>query len=372
MKHIQQISNRNHHRIGIITICVYLGLFSLQTVPYCCSLSLAPPHHNTRSNHNNIHLQSIHGSRTLATLPHRTTTSTVAAAAATTGTLANRRSIRRHLRARHSISSTASTTSLHVKQEENRDIDEEVWVDNNKPVNHHNDNENVNMDSNRINNETPRNNSINYNTLQEKLFLGIQPTPEIISIMAIYFVEGALGLARLAQTFYLKDTLHLGPAELSALTGLFSLPWTIKPIYGFISDGLPLFGYRRRSYLILCGFLGAFSYLALSMNFFGLLDGDVSGAASNVENAGMMVQATIASLIVSSGCIAFSDVVADGIVVERTRDSNDPKVAGNYFIYTIIFLYCVLHFPHKKKTKLSKTTKMFSFFLSIQYTIHPK
>ena len=64
--------------------------------------------------------------------------------------------------------------------------------------------------------------------LKEKLFLGIEPTPEVGSIMAIYFVEGALGLARLAQTFYLKDDLHLGPAELSALTGLFTLPWTIK------------------------------------------------------------------------------------------------------------------------------------------------
>ena len=30
----------------------------------------------------------------------------------------------------------------------------------------------------------------------------------------------------------------------------------------------------------------------------------------------------------SSGCIAFSDVVADGIVVQRTRESDDPKVAG--------------------------------------------
>ncbi len=65
-------------------------------------------------------------------------------------------------------------------------------------------------------------------TLKEKIFLGIEPTPEVLSIMAIYFVEGALGLARLAQTFFLKDELHLGPAELSALTGLFTLPWTIK------------------------------------------------------------------------------------------------------------------------------------------------
>jgi hypothetical protein len=179
------------------------------------------------------------------------------------------------------------------------------------------------------NNESNNNNNNNniQDILKEKLFLGIDPTPEILAIMSIYFVEGALGLARLAQTFYLKDTLHLGPAELSALTGLFTLPWTIKPIYGFLSDGLPLFGYRRRSYLIVCGLLGALSYTALGSNFFGFFnDGGLLDGIGSIS----MIQATIASFVISSGCIAFSDVVADGIVVQRTRDSDDPKVAGTW------------------------------------------
>jgi hypothetical protein len=36
--------------------------------------------------------------------------------------------------------------------------------------------------------------------LLKTIFLGLDPTPDIIVISAIYFVEGALGLARLAQT----------------------------------------------------------------------------------------------------------------------------------------------------------------------------
>lgn len=79
-----------------------------------------------------------------------------------------------------------------------------------------NNNSNTNVDSTPI---------TAFGGLQERLFLGIEPTPEILAIMTIYFVEGALGLARLAQTFLLKDTLHLGPAEMAALTGLFTLPW---------------------------------------------------------------------------------------------------------------------------------------------------
>jgi folate/biopterin transporter len=153
---------------------------------------------------------------------------------------------------------------------------------------------------------------------QDTIFLGIEPTPDIVAIATIYFVEGALGIAKLAQTFYLKDELHLGPAELSALTGIFTLPWTIKPLYGFLSDGFPLFGSRRRSYLILAGLTGCFSYSALGHNFWGMID----------SGGDMFIPATVTSFLISSACIAFSDVVADGIVVQKTRDSSDPSIAG--------------------------------------------
>lgn len=153
--------------------------------------------------------------------------------------------------------------------------------------------------------------------IQDTLFLGIELNNEILAIVTIYFVEGALGLARLAQSYLLKDELQLGPAELSALTGLFVLPWTIKPLYGFLSDGFPLFGYRRKSYLILAGIIGGISYGVLSYGSFW------EGLPPSASVTG-----TVAALMVSSACIAFSDVVADGIVVTRTRDSNDPKIAG--------------------------------------------
>jgi folate/biopterin transporter len=153
---------------------------------------------------------------------------------------------------------------------------------------------------------------------QNTIFLGIDPTPDVIAIAAIYFVEGALGLARLAQTFLLKDSLGLGPAELSALTGIFTLPWTVKPLYGFLSDGFPLFGYRRRSYLIVAGLLGCLSYSLVGHDFYGLLEG----------NPPMILSGTVSALVIASACIAFSDVVADGIVVQKTRDTKDPKMAG--------------------------------------------
>lgn len=84
------------------------------------------------------------------------------------------------------------------------------------------------------------------------------------------------------------------------ITGLSALPWLIKPVYGFISDSVPLFGYRRRSYLILSGLLGALSWSLMAT----VVDGKFSVAFC---------------IILGSLSVAFSDVVVDSMVVERAR-----------------------------------------------------
>jgi folate/biopterin transporter len=88
-------------------------------------------------------------------------------------------------------------------------------------------------------------------------------------------------------------------------------------VYGFLSDGFPLFGYRRKSYLILAGVLGGLSYAVLGANQLWL--------KLEPETA---IAGTVAALMLSSACIAMSDVVADGIVVKRTRESSADETAG--------------------------------------------
>lgn len=44
-------------------------------------------------------------------------------------------------------------------------------------------------------------------------FFGVDLSPDNIAVAMVYFVQGVLGLARLAVSFYLKDDLHLDPAE---------------------------------------------------------------------------------------------------------------------------------------------------------------
>ncbi len=142
--------------------------------------------------------------------------------------------------------------------------------------------------------------------LTEKVFFGNEPSAELIAILLVYFVQGILGLARLAISFFLKDELGLSPAEVSALVGVAALPWMIKPLFGFISDGLPILGYRRRPYLILSGLLGVLSWAAL---------------ATIVDSAWTAVTA----IALGSLSVAFSDVIVDSLVVERARGESIAK-----------------------------------------------
>ena len=139
--------------------------------------------------------------------------------------------------------------------------------------------------------------------IQDKILFGNEPSAELFGILTVYFVQGILGLARLAVSFFLKDDLSLTPAEVAALTGITALPWIIKPLFGFISDGLPIFGYRRRPYLILSGLLGSAAWIAL---------------ATIVDNA---FAATLVILLTSLS-VAISDVIVDSLIVERAREES--------------------------------------------------
>ncbi|KAG2721817.1 hypothetical protein I3760_02G098800 [Carya illinoinensis] len=66
------------------------------------------------------------------------------------------------------------------------------------------------------------------------------------------------------------------------------------------SDSVPLFGYRRRSYLILSGLLGAFSWSLMATYVDSKYDAAIC-------------------ILLGSLSVAFSDVVVDSMVVERAR-----------------------------------------------------
>ena len=60
-----------------------------------------------------------------------------------------------------------------------------------------------------------------------------------------YFAQGlgqAGGLISQPLNYYLKSGLGLNPAQVSEDLAILTLPWVSKPLYGVVSEYLPLFG----------------------------------------------------------------------------------------------------------------------------------
>ncbi|KAH0665906.1 hypothetical protein KY285_027112 [Solanum tuberosum] len=138
------------------------------------------------------------------------------------------------------------------------------------------------------------------NSISSARCFGVELTPDNIAVAMVYFIQGVLGLSDLAISFYLKDDLHLDPAETAVISGFSSLPLLAKPLYGFISDSFPLFGYRRRSYLVLSGLFGALSWFLMAT----FVDSKYGAAFS---------------ILIGSLSVSFSAVVVDSMVIERAR-----------------------------------------------------
>ena len=73
-----------------------------------------------------------------------------------------------------------------------------------------------------------------------------------------------LALERTAQcTFPSATGAEVLPAQAETWKVIAGLPWVVKPMYGFVSDTVPIFGRRRQPYLVACGLVGERTALCL-------------------------------------------------------------------------------------------------------------
>ncbi len=120
----------------------------------------------------------------------------------------------------------------------------------------------------------------------------------------VYFIAGATSLAGVATTFFYKDDIGLSIAQVQILGSIAILPWSIKPIYGMISDRVPIWKLRRKPYLFFAGLCGSAGYFLMATTVMGF-----AGAVT-------------ASLLSALG-FALADVIVDGIVAERSRTQKE-------------------------------------------------
>ena len=88
---------------------------------------------------------------------------------------------------------------------------------------------------------------------------------------------------------------------MQSLTAFIALPWSIKILYGLISDNFPVFGSRRKSYLLIAAFLQFFSMAGLTYNSTGNLN------------------LAVGFLFMSNLSVALADVIVDSLMIIQSR-----------------------------------------------------
>jgi len=114
----------------------------------------------------------------------------------------------------------------------------------------------------------------------------------------VYFIQGALGISAVALPIYFRS-LGWSIEQITTIASLASLPWIFKIVYGYFSDSFPLFGVRRKSYLLVYLFCSIAGWVALAV-------------------WGKQPSAVLVSLWIANLGFAGTDVITDGLIVEKS------------------------------------------------------
>jgi MFS family permease len=93
----------------------------------------------------------------------------------------------------------------------------------------------------------------------------------------------------------------LSAGQVATFFAITTVPWLIKPVYGFLSDFVPLFGFHRKSYLMLTSATAATAGLLLGVT------GEHSYSRMAILFTGMALG------------LAFTDVLVDALMVENGK-----------------------------------------------------
>jgi hypothetical protein len=118
----------------------------------------------------------------------------------------------------------------------------------------------------------------------------------------------------LSLRLLLKDHLHLAPSDLANFFAVAALAWYLKPLAGLLCDMVPLFGSKRRSYLLSSVLLGC-------LLWFGI---------GQVTNSVPWLLWLVVSL---NAAIVVASTVLGGILVEAGRqDGNTGQLVSWKFV----------------------------------------
>jgi len=116
----------------------------------------------------------------------------------------------------------------------------------------------------------------------------------------VYFAQGMVYLPDQVVAIVLKER-GLTAGQLAGFTWVITIPWFIKPLYGMLSDFVPLFGTRRRSYFLVMSSAAALAALIVSQ----------MARAPYAALAGAITLLWLG--------VGFTDVLTDALMVENGK-----------------------------------------------------
>lgn len=116
----------------------------------------------------------------------------------------------------------------------------------------------------------------------------------------VYFVQGTLSISGVAFPLFLRSRGY-SISEIATFSFVVGLPWTLKILYGAISDGIPILGHRRKPYVIIASLLSMASWLGFAL---------------------LPPWKSLLYLLAAAGNLGFAmtDVVTDALVVENSTE----------------------------------------------------
>ncbi|MFS7971244.1 putative MFS transporter superfamily, biopterin transporter family [Helianthus anomalus] len=133
----------------------------------------------------------------------------------------------------------------------------------------------------------------------------------VLSVIIVYGINQgiSIGLYRVSVQYYMKDVLKLQPSEAQFYSGIIGIPWIIKPLWGLMTDIVPIFRLRRRPYFIFAGLVGSIAML-------------IPAFSTNLPAV-----CAILSFMTAGAGVAIADVTIDACVTENSI--SHPSLAGD-------------------------------------------
>ncbi len=141
--------------------------------------------------------------------------------------------------------------------------------------------------------------------------------------IAAYIAHGMatqFGLIDQPIKYFMMEHLNLTPAQVSGYLAILMLPWVLKPFYGLLCDFVPLFGYRRKSYLIAVNVATALAFVVMAFS--------------------STLPVILCCLLIIAIGMAASTAITVGLAVEGGR--GEETGARNYFALQTMFYYGAL------------------------------